>query len=105
MGEGRPIWPRSLCSAVMVTVGVLVACSHDPIESAPVYMMGADRATDRYAPVTLGSRPAVGQAGRRYPITPPASPAARTVQSERRSQHTVIAANHSTHSHEKAHAG
>ncbi len=82
MGEGRRVWLGTLCAAVIATGGLLAACSHDPIEPAPVYMMGADRATDRYAPVTLGSRPAVGQAGRRYPITPPASPAARTVRAQ-----------------------
>jgi hypothetical protein len=38
-------------------------------------------------------------------MTAAASPAARTVQPERGSKHTVIAANHSTLSHKKAHAG
>src|ERR1700730_443279 len=52
MGEGRPIWPGTLCAAAVVAIGgLLSACSHDPIEPAPVYMMGADRATDRYAPL------------------------------------------------------
>ena len=106
MGEGRPIWPGTLCAAAVVAIGgLLSACSHDPIEPAPVYMMGADRATDRYTPRLPGPGPATGQAGRRYAMTPPAPPATRTVQPERGSQHIVIAANHSTQSHKKARAG
>jgi hypothetical protein len=42
MGKGRPIWPGTLCAAAVVAIGGLLAdCSHDPIEPAPVYMMGA----------------------------------------------------------------
>ncbi len=82
----------------------LGVCSHDPIQPAPVYMMGADRAIDRYAPGTTGPRPAAGQAGSRYTMSPPSRPTTRSVQPERGSQHTVMA-NHPTLSHKKAHAG
>src|SRR6266851_2470821 len=105
MGEGRPIWPGIICAAVRATGGVLAACSNDPIEPAAVYMMGSDRAADRYAPATPGSRSVASLAGTRRAMPPAVQAFARTAQPERRSQHTIIAANYATLSHEKAHAG
>jgi len=103
MGKGRPIWPGTLYAAVLATGGLLAACSHDPIEPAPVYMRGADRATDSYASATPGPRSAGNQAGRRYAVAPPIPPAARTAQPERGLKQTVIpATHHHIHSHQKA---
>jgi hypothetical protein len=106
MGEGRPISPGTLWAAAVVAIGgLLSACSHDPVEPAPVYMMGADRATDHHAPLLPRPGPTAGQTGRRYAMTPPAPPATRTVQPERGSQHIAIATNHSAQSHKKARGG
>jgi hypothetical protein len=105
MRDRRRIWPGTLCAAVVATGGLLAACSHDPIEPAPVYMMGADRAIVRYAPVTTGPRPAAGQAGSRYAMTMPAPAAVGTARPERGSRHVVNAVNRSAHSHGKSHAG
>jgi len=99
------IWPGTLCAAVVATGGLLAACSHDPIEPAPVYMMGADRAIDRYLPVTPGPRLAARQSGSRYAMTMPVPAAVGAARPERGSKHAVNAVNRSTHSHGKSHAG
>jgi len=103
MRDRRRIWSGTLCAAVVATGGLLAACSHNPIEPAPVYMMGADRAIDRYLPVTLGPRSAARRSGSRYAMIKPAPGAVGTAPPERGSRHGGNAVNRSTHG--KSHAG
>ena len=58
VGKVRPIWWRAIGSAV-IPIGVfLAACSHDPVQPAPVQLMGAGSAgcsrTDDGGPATGG---------------------------------------------------
>src|SRR5258707_3264444 len=62
MGKIRPNW---LGAAAVVTIGPrLAARSHDPIQPAPVFMMGGDRATDPSAPTITAAKPANAPATR-----------------------------------------
>jgi hypothetical protein len=70
------IWPRMLCAAVVMSGGLLAACSPVPGESAPVYIMNR---TPQIAP---NRPPGVGP-----------QPIARTVEPRRVVQPGPIAAN------------
>ena len=97
---------KARAAAALVLCGLAIAaCSPVPGEPAPVYVMGVDGPTDRYAPVTPGPRPAAGQPARRYAMTPPEVPAARPIGPEHGSKPAVSAANQSIHSRKKTHAG
>jgi hypothetical protein len=95
MAEIRPIWRRAFGSA-SVAIGVfLAACSHDPIQPAPVYLKGATTTTDTRAPIVAAPVP-MGPAGTRHAMAAPLPPVDRSAQSQHASKQSVTAGNHPT---------
>ena len=72
VGKVRPIWWRAIGSAV-ISIGVfLAACSHDPVQPAPVQLMGAGSVPDAPVPTMGGPQPVVSSAGIRRIVAAPA---------------------------------
>jgi hypothetical protein len=101
MAEGRAIW-RSAPSAALVAIGVLTACSHDPIAPAPVFMMGGNRAADATAPTVAAPRPARAPEMRIATAAP--APAAKHVTPGQHGSSRAIVAKHPARTHKAARA-
>jgi hypothetical protein len=101
MGKIRPNW---LGAAAVVTIGAfLAACSHDPIQPAPVLMMGGNRATDARTPAITASRPASAPETRVATAAP--MPAAKhPTPDQHASNRAAIVPKHPAHTHQAARA-
>jgi hypothetical protein len=77
VGIIRPTSRRALGSA-LIAIGVfLAACSHDPVQPAPVQLMGAGSVPDAHVMTIGGPQPVVGSAStRRIMALPVAAPSA-----------------------------
>jgi hypothetical protein len=91
MGKVRS---TGLGAAAMVAIGVfLAACSHDPIQPAPVLMMGGNRATDATVPAIALPRPA-SVPEMRVATAPPSLAAKHLTPARRASSRDGIVAKH-----------
>jgi hypothetical protein len=91
MGKVRPTW---LGAAAIVAIGLfLVACSHDPIQPAPVLMMGGNRATIATAPAIGAPRPASAPE-MRVATAPPSLAGKLQAPRQRTSSRAAIVAKH-----------
>src|SRR5258708_36859410 len=99
MGKIRPNW---LGAAAVVTIGAfLAACSPDPIQPAPVLMMGGNRATDARTPAITASRP-VSAPETRVATAAPMPAAKHLAPGQRASSRAAIVAKHPTHTQKAA---
>jgi hypothetical protein len=101
MGKGRPTW---LGAAAMVAIGLfLAACSHDPIQPAPVLMMGGNRATVASAPTVAAPRPASAPE-MRVATAPPSPTTKRQTPGQHASSRAAIVAKHPAQTHKATRA-
>jgi hypothetical protein len=101
MGKVRPTW---LGAVAMVAIGLfLAACSHDPIQPAPVLMMGGNRATDATAPALAAPRPASAPE-MRVVTAPPSLAGKLQAPGQRTSSRAAIVAKHPARTHKAARA-
>ena len=101
MREVRSTRPGA--AAVMAIAVFLAACSHDPIQPAPVLMMGGNRATDATAPAIAPPRPASAPE-MRVAAVPPSVAAKHLTPGEHASSRDAIVAKHPAHTQKAARA-
>ena len=108
MRKGRAIWHGAPVTTSVVIGVFLAACSHGPVNPAPVYM-GAARVMDTRSAATPWLQPAAisppqpapGAAETHRAMAAPA-PAGRTAQTEHASHRPIAAGNHPARAHKKA---
>jgi hypothetical protein len=90
------LWRGSLGTA-LVTIGVfLAACSHDPIQPAPIYLMGAAGPTAARSPPVSALRPAVPAAQIRQAVAVPPPAVDHAPAIRHRSNRQIAAQSHTT---------
>src|SRR3977135_3562247 len=94
MREVRSTRPGA--AAVMAIAVFLAACSHDPIQPAPVLMMGGNRTTDATAPAIAPPRPASAPE-MRVAAVPPSVAAKHLTPGKHAASRDAIVAKHPAH--------